>query len=168
VDHQLQLAFIANIVFGLSVIAAVNRPMIARTFLAVAFLGSSLFNFVKLTNIAYLTTEEEMSMLPLFKNYAIGLSGDLIYSTVLTIAILQLLIAAGLLLNKRWAIISLITGMSYGLFISSLGGYEFPAALLMSIAFLILAGNYKHDYWWHWNQYQIQDHSPKSHRSITG
>jgi hypothetical protein len=64
----------------------------------------------------------------------------------------------------------MIVGACYGLFISSLGGYEFPAALLMSIAFLILAGNYKHDVAWHWNQYNIiEDNSILSeHRNVTG
>ena len=167
-ENHIELALLANTIFAMSLIAAVAWPMVARGFLAVAFLGTSLFNFYMLADPGALAASQEMSLLPLFKNYVIGFSNHLINSVVLIIAVIQFVVGIGLLLRGRFTIVAMMIGVAYGLFITSLGGYEFPAALVMSIAFLILAGSYKHDLLWRWNQYRGNNSTFRSQKRIAG
>ncbi|MEJ0055527.1 MAG: hypothetical protein WDN75_07650 [Bacteroidota bacterium] len=71
-ENNVELALLANTIFAFAVIAAVMRPMIARSFFAVVFIGAALFNFYKLSDLATLAASQEMSVLPLFRNHVIG------------------------------------------------------------------------------------------------
>ncbi|NOT75698.1 MAG: hypothetical protein HOP08_12300 [Cyclobacteriaceae bacterium] len=166
-ENNVELALLANTIFAFAVIGAVTRPHLARSFFSLIFLGSAVFNLHNLSDLATLSSTQEMSVLPLFKNHVIGFSQHLIASVVRSLAALQLLIGIGLILPRRWATAAMILAAAYGIFITTLGGYEFPAALVMSIAFLILAGNYKHEGLWRPNQYS-EKLSYHSHQGITG
>lgn len=149
---------ISNIVFGLTIIGAIKKPMWTRIFLAGFFLWASYFNSTHaiLSPQIYLIYAT-LDALPFYSNFINGFFSHYITPFVFTIAVGQFLIFFGLLLNKTWVKLSCIGGIIFGLAIAPLGvGSAFPTTISMAIAFYILLIRYEHDFIWKWKQYQQQ------------
>jgi hypothetical protein len=149
---------ISNIVFGLTIIGALKRPMLTRIFLAAFFLWASYFNSTSaIKSPEIYLTYAKLNALSLYANFINGFFSQHITSLVFTIAIGQFIISIGLLLNKLWTKLACIGGIIFGLAIAPLGvGSAFPATVSMAIAFFILLRKYEHDFIWKWKQYQQQ------------
>lgn len=148
---------ISNFVFGLSIAAALWRPMWARIFFAGFFLWACYFNATSAvwSPEVYLDYAH-LDALPLYSRFINGFFSKHITVFVLSIAIGQFLIALGLILNKTWTKLGCVGGIIFGLAIAPLGvGSAFPATVCMAIAFFILLKRYNHDFIWKLHQYQI-------------
>jgi hypothetical protein len=147
---------ISNIVFGLTVVAAIKKPMPARIFLCGFFLWASYFNSTSavLSPEIYLTYAK-LDALPVYSKFITGFFAQHITAFVFSIAVGQFLIAAGLILNKTWVKLACIGAIIFGLAIAPLGvGSAFPATVSMAIAFFILLKKGPHDFIWKWSQYK--------------
>ena len=147
---------ISNIIFGLSIIAALKKPMWARIFFAGFFLWACYFNSTSAINSPgiYLTYAK-LDALPVYSNFIYGFFSQHITPIVFSIAVGQFLIALGLVLNKTWTKLACIGGIIFGLAIAPLGvGSAFPSTVSMAVAFLILHKKYEHDFIWKLNQYR--------------
>jgi hypothetical protein len=148
---------ISNIVFALSIAAALKKPIWTRIFLAGFFLWASYINLssaIKSPEI-YLAYGK-LSFVPLYKNFIYGFFSRHINQFILPIAVGQFFIFLGLLLNKKCTKLACIGGIVFGMAIAPLGvGSAFPATVSMAIAFYILLRKYEHDYIWKWKQYRL-------------
>src|SRR6266542_2009421 len=118
---------ISNIVFGLTIIGAIKKPMWTRIFLAGFFLWASYFNSTHaiLSPQIYLIYAT-LDALPFYSDFINGFFSHYITPFVFTIAVGQFLIFFGLLLNKTWVKLSCIGGIIFGLAIVPLGvGFDF-------------------------------------------
>ena len=147
---------ISNIIFALSIIAALKKPMWARIFFAGFFLWAGYFNSTSAINSPEIyLTYAKLDALPVYGNFINGLFSKHITPIVFSIAVGQFLIALGLVLDKIWTKIACIGGIIFGLAITPLGvGSAFPATVSMSVAFYILLTKYEHDFIWKFNQYK--------------
>ena len=146
---------ISNLVFGLTIWAALKRPMWCRIFLAGFFLWASYFNSTSaIRSPEIYLTYGRLDALPIYRVFIYGFFSRYITQIVISIAFGQLLIFLGLLFNKMWVRLACIAGIIFGLSIAPLGvGSAFPATISMAIAFFILLRKYDHDFIWKWNQY---------------
>jgi hypothetical protein len=146
---------ISNIVFGLSVVAALKRPMWTRIFFAGFFLWAAYFNSTSAIQSPDIYLDyANLDALPLYSNFINGFFSDHITGLVSTIAVGQFLIALGLILNKIWVKLASIGGIIFGLAIAPLGvGSAFPATVSMAVAYFILLKKYDHDFIWKLKQY---------------
>src|SRR4051812_44486643 len=95
---------ISNIIFGLSIPAALKRPMWTRIFFAGFFLWATYFNATSAINSpAIYLTYAHLDALPVYATFIRGFFSQHITPIVLTIAAGQFLIALGLVLNKSLA-----------------------------------------------------------------
>jgi hypothetical protein len=155
---------ISNIVFGLTIPAALKKPMWARIFLAGFFLWASFFNSTSAIRSPEIYLDyARLNPLPIYSQFIDGFFSQHITVFVFAIAVGQFLIFLGLVLNKTWTKLGCIGGVIFGLAIAPLGvGSAFPATVSMAIAFLILARNYDHDFIWKWKQYHLPANKPAS------
>lgn len=146
---------ISNIVFGLTIVGAIKKPMWTRIFLAAFFLWASYFNSTSAIRTPEIYLDyARLDALPLYSDFINGFFSHHITLFVFAIAVGQFLIFTGLLLNNTWTKLACIGGIIFGLAIAPLGvGSAFPSTVSMAIAFYILASRYKHDFIWKWKQY---------------
>jgi hypothetical protein len=162
---------ISNIVFGLTILGALKRPMWTRIFLAGFFLWASYFNSTtSVQSPEIYLTYANLNALPLYSDFIRGFFSKYITAFVFTIAVGQFLIFVGLLFNNKWVKLACIGGIIFGLAIAPLGvGSAFPATVSMAIAFLILHRRYEHDYIWKLHQYKpLADKTFKSRGPAAG
>jgi len=147
---------ISNIVFGLSIIAAIKKPMWTRIFFAGFFLWASYFNSTSsIYSPEIYLTYAKLDALPAYSNFINGFFSEHITSFVFSISVGQFLIALGLVLNKTWTKLACIGGIIFGLAIAPLGvGSAFPSTVSMAVGFFILLKKYEHDFIWKLNQYR--------------
>ncbi|HET7116937.1 MAG TPA: hypothetical protein VFI29_10630 [Hanamia sp.] len=147
---------ISNIVFVLSIVAAIKRPMWARMFLAGFFLWAAYLNStLAIRSPGTYLTYATLNALPIYSRFINGFFAEHITVFVVTIAVGQFLITLGLMLNKIWVKLACIGGIIFGLAIAPLGvGSAFPATVCMAIAFFILLKKYDHDFIWKLKQYK--------------
>lgn len=94
---------ISNIVFALSIVAAIKRPMWARIFLAGFFLWAAYINStLAIRSPETYLTYATLDALPIYSQFINGFFAEHITVFVVGIAVGQLLIALGLMLNKFW------------------------------------------------------------------
>jgi hypothetical protein len=147
---------ISNIIFLLTIVAALKKPMWARIFLAGLFLWASYINSksVIISPEIYLDYAR-LTPVPFYSEFINGYFSRHITECILFVAAGEFLIFLGLLLHNRWVKLACIGGIIFGLAIAPLGvGSAFPATVLMAIAFLILYKNYVHGYIWKKGQYK--------------
>jgi hypothetical protein len=146
---------ISNIVFALSIIAAIKRPMWTRIFFAAFFLWAAYFNSTTaIQSPEIYLTYATLDALPVYRRFINGFFRERITVIVFTIAAGQFLIALGLILNKTWVRLACIGGIIFGLAIAPLGvGSGFPSTVCMAIAFFILLKKKDHDFIWNLKQY---------------
>lgn len=151
---------ISNIVFGLTILSALKKPMLARIFLGGFFLWASYFNSTSAINSPEIYLDyARLDALPAYTNFINGFFSRHITPFVCTIAAGQFLIFAGMVLNKRLTELACVGGIIFGLAIAPLGvGSAFPSTVSMAIAFHILLKKYDHDFIWHFKQYNSQMH----------
>ena len=149
---------ISNIIFGLSIIAALKKPMWARMFLGGFFLWASYFNsMTSVTSPEVYLTYARLDALPAYSRLINGFFAQHITSFVFAIAVGQFIIFAGMMSNRTFTKLACIGGIIFGLAIAPLGvGSAFPSTVSMAIAFYILLRRYEHDFIWKWNQYRHQ------------
>lgn len=147
---------ISNIVFVLSIVAAIKRPMWTRIFFAGFFLWAAYFNYTTaIQSPEIYLTYATLNALPAYSRFINGLFSEHITVIVFGIAAGQFLIALGLILNKIWVGLACIGGIIFGLAIAPLGvGSGFPATVCMAIAFFILLKKQEHNFIWKLNQYR--------------
>ena len=148
---------ISNIIFGLSIWAAYRKPMWARIFFCLFFLWAAYFNSTSsIRSPGIYLNYASLDALPLYSHFITGYFSRHITVFVFAIAMGQLLIAVGLMLNKVWTKLACIGGIIFGLAITPLGvGSAFPSTVSMAVGFYILARNYNHDFIWKLHQYSI-------------
>ena len=148
---------LSNIVFGLTIIGALRKPMLTRIFLAGFFLWASYFNSTSARKSPEIYLDyAKLDALPAYSAFINGFFAQHITSFVCTIATAQLLIFIGLVLNNIWTKLSCIGGIVFGVAIAPLGvGSGFPSTISMALAFFILLIKYEHTYIWNWKQYGI-------------
>jgi hypothetical protein len=146
---------ISNIVFVLSIVAAIKRPMWTRIFFAGFFLWAAYFNSTTaIQSPEIYLTYATLDALPAYSKFINGFFSEHIRVIVFTIAVGQFLIALGLMLNKFWVKLACAGGIIFGLAIAPLGvGSGFPATVCMAIAFFILLKKPRHDFIWKLKQY---------------
>jgi hypothetical protein len=152
----------SNIIFGLSIIAALKKPMLSRIFFAGFFLWACYINSVTAIKSpkSYLTYAN-LDTLPIYRDFINGFFSLHITAFVLAIAAGQFFIFLGLILNKTFTKLACIGGMIFGLAIAPLGvGSAFPSTVSMATAFFILRYKYNHDFIWKWKQYDISAKQP--------
>ena len=151
---------ISNIVFGLTIVFAFQKPMLARIFLAGFFLWASYFNSTSALNSPEIYLDyARPDALPAYSNFINGFFSRHITPFVCAIAAGQFLIFAGLVLNKRLTKLACLGGIIFGLAIAPLAvGSAFPSTVSMAIAFYILLKKYDHDFIWNFKQYRRQMH----------
>jgi len=147
---------ISNIVFGLTVLSAIKKPMPARIFLAGFYLWACYFNSTSaIHSPGIYLNYAKLDALPIYSKFINGFFSQHITAFILSIAAGQFLIAAGLILNKTWVKLACTGGIIFGLAIAPLGvGSAFPATVSMAIAFFILLKKGPHDFIWKWKQYK--------------
>lgn len=149
---------ISNIVFILSILAALKKPIWTRIFFAVFFLWAAYFNSktaFKSPDI-YLTYAN-LNSLPAYRKLINGFFAMHTTVIVFSIAVGQFLIAFGLILNKTWVKLACIGGIIFGLAITPLGvGSGFPSTGFMAIAFYLLFKKHHHDFIWKLKQYDFR------------
>jgi hypothetical protein len=149
---------VSNLVFGLTIVAALRKPMYARMFLAAFFLWATCIN----STLAIRSPEvyldyARLDAVPVYRDFINGFFSSHITPLVISIAAGQLFITIGLILNKTWTQLACFGGIVFGLAIAPLGvGSAFPSTVSMAIAFYILMRKYDHDYIWNWKQYKNQ------------
>ncbi|MDR3693941.1 hypothetical protein [Mucilaginibacter sp.] len=156
---------LSNIIFGLSIVAALKKPMVCRVFFATFFLWACYINSVTAiaTPRVYLTYAR-LNALPFYSNFITGFFSQHITLFVLMIAAGQLSIACGLVLNKKLTKFACLGGIIFGMSIAPLGiGSAFPATISMAVAFYILSTRYKHNYIWKWKQYATPSNKIKTY-----
>lgn len=148
---------ISNIVFLLSIVAAIRKPIWTRIFFAGFFLWAALFNFTTaIRSPGIYLTYADLNALPVYSKFINGFFSEHITEIVCSIAAAQFLIALGLILNKAWVKLACIGGIIFGLAIAPLGvGSGFPSTVSMAIAFFILLKKYHHGFIWKLQQYKI-------------
>lgn len=148
---------LSNIVFGLSILAAVKKPIVARFFLAAVFLWACCINTsTAINNPGVYLEYAALSPISFYKEFISGFFAKHIAVFVTSVAIGQFLIFTGLLLNGNWVKIACMGGIVFGVAISPLGvGSGFPATVSMSVAFYLLMRKSKHDFIWKLKQYSI-------------
>lgn len=146
---------ISNIVFILSIVAALRKPMWTRIFFAGFFLWAAYFNSTTaIQSPEIYLTYATLNALPVYSRFINGFFSGHITVIVFSIAVGQFLIALGLILNKIWVRLACISGIIFGLAIAPLGvGSGFPATVCMAIAFFILLKKQEHDFIWKLKQY---------------
>ncbi len=146
---------ISNILFGISIWAALKRPIAARIFLAAFLIWASVVNSSTAIRKPEVYLEyAQLSFLPFYRDFINGFFSHHIRAFVLAVAGGQFLIFAGLCLNKQWTSLACLGGIIFGLAIVPLGvGSAFPATLLMAISFFILFQRPDHDFIWKLHQY---------------
>ncbi len=146
---------LSNIVFGLSILAAVKMPIVARFFLAAVFLWACCINTsTAINNPQVYLDYASLSPVPFYKEFINGFFAKHITIFVTEVAIGQFFIFLGLLLNRNWVDMACVGGMIFGIAISPLGvGAAFPATVTMAIAFYVLMRKGKHDFIWKLKQY---------------
>jgi hypothetical protein len=147
---------ISNIVFLLSIVAALRKPMWTRIFFAGFFLWAAYFNSTTaIQSPEIYLTYANLNALPAYSKFINGYFSEHITVFVSSIAVGQLLIALGLILNKTWVKLACIGGIIFGLAIAPLGvGSGFPATVFMAVAFFILLKKNDHDFIWKLKQYK--------------
>ena len=147
---------ISNIVFLLSIAAALRKPMWTRIFFAGFFLWAAYFNSTTaIQSPEIYLTYANLNALPAYSKFINEYFSEHITMIVSTIAVGQFLIALGLILNKTWVKIACIGGIIFGLAIAPLGvGSGFPATVFMAVAFFILLKKNDHDFIWKLKQYK--------------
>jgi hypothetical protein len=147
---------ISNIVFLLSIVAALKRPMWTRIFFAGFFLWAAYFNSTtSIQSPEIYLNYSTLNALPTYRKFINGFFSEHITVIVFTIAVGQFLIALGLILNKNWVKLACIGGIIFGLAIAPLGvGSGFPSTVCMAIAFFILFKKQDHDFIWKLKQYK--------------
>jgi len=145
---------LSNVVFGLALFGAVKRPMFARVFFVVGFIGAGVFNiWTAIHNPQAYLTYADVTPVIQYRDFISGLFSRHLGEFVIAIAIGQLLIGLGLILNKVWVRLACIGGILFGVAIAPLGiGSGFPSTLTMAVAFYLLLIR-SHDFIWRWNQY---------------
>jgi hypothetical protein len=147
---------ISNIVFLLSIVAALRKPMWTRIFFAGFFLWAAYFNSTTaIQSPEIYLTYANLNALPAYSKFINEYFSEHITMIVSTIAVGQFLIALGLILNKTWVKLACIGGIIFGLAIAPLGvGSGFPATVFMAVAFFILLKKNDHDFIWKLKQYK--------------
>jgi hypothetical protein len=147
---------ISNIVFLLSIVAALRKPMWTRIFFAGFFLWAAYFNSTTaIQSPEIYLTYANLNALPAYSKFINGYFSEHITVFVSSIAVGQLLIALGLILNKTWVKLACIGGIIFGLAIAPLGvGSGFPSTVFMAVAFFILLKKNDHDFIWKLKQYK--------------
>lgn len=148
----------SNVVFGLALVAAVKRPMAARVFFVICFLGAAVFNFVTaIQNPQAYMSFADQTPVSAYRDFINGYFSNNIIVYVIAIAIGQLLVGLGLIFTKPWTRMACLGGMSFGLAIAPLGiGSAFPSTITLAISFYILYRRNGHDVIWRWNQYKVR------------
>lgn len=148
---------IANIYSFLCVVFSVRFPMLCRVMLAILFAGAAVVNAdTAIRNPDQYLFYGQHAMLKLYQDFIYDFFAADIPSFILMIAFCQLLIFVGLLLTNGWVKVACWGGAIFGIAIAPLGlGSAFPATVIMSIAFVMLANRAKHDYVWNCNQYKL-------------
>jgi hypothetical protein len=150
---------ISNIIFGLSVVGAIKKPLWTRIFFAGFFLWASYFNGTS----AFKSPEiylnyAALNAMTVYREFINGFFSQHITIFVFSIAVGQFLIALGLILKDIWTKLACVGGVVFGVAIAPLGvGSAFPATILMAVAYFILLIKYEHDYIWKLNQYKEQN-----------
>ena len=147
---------LSNLVFGLALLAAMKRPMVARLFFVVAFLGAGIFNTWTAIKdpVAYLTYADTTPV-RFYEEFIRGYFSAHVQEFVIIIAAGQILVGLALVLDKRWTRLGCLGGMIFGVAIAPLGiGSAFPSTIVMSLAFLVLILKSPHDFVWNWSQYR--------------
>ena len=147
---------ISNIVFILSIVAAIKRPMWTRIFFAGFFLWAAYFNSTTaIQSPEIYLTYATLNALPAYNKFINGFFSEHTTEIVFSIAVGQFLIALGLMLNKIWVKLACVGGIIFGLAIAPLAvGSAFPATVCMAIAFYILLKKNDHDFIWKLKQYK--------------
>ena len=147
---------ISNIIFGFSIVAAMQKPMWARIFLAGFFLWASYFNCTSAVMSPRIYLDyASLGALPVYSRFINGFFSQHITAFVVSIAAGQFLIFLGMLLRGPLTKLACTGGIIFGLAIAPLGvGSAFPATVSMAIAFYILLKRYDHDFIWKWKQYR--------------
>jgi hypothetical protein len=147
---------ISNIVFLLSIVAALRKPMWTRIFFAGFFLWAAYFNSTTaIQSPEIYLTYANLNALPAYSKFINEYFSEHIKMIVSTIAVGQFLIALGLILNKTWVKLACIGGIIFGLAIAPLGvGSGFPSTVFMAVAFFILLKKNDHDFIWKLKQYK--------------
>lgn len=148
---------VSNIVFILSIVAAIKKPMWTRIFFAAFFLWAAYFNSTTaMRSPEIYLNYASLNALPAYSWFINGFFSAHIPVIVFTIAVAQFLIALGLILNKTWVKLACAGGIIFGLAIAPLGvGSGFPATVFMAIAFFILLKKHDHDFIWKLKQYNM-------------
>ena len=156
---------ISNIVFGLSVVAALKKPMWARIFLGGFFLWASYFNSTSsVASPEIYLNYARLDALPVYSRFILGFFSQHITVFVFAIAVGQFMIFLGMIFNRTFTKLGCIGGAIFGIAIAPLGvGSAFPATVSMAIAFFILFKKYDHDFIWKWKQYNHQIENTLSH-----
>lgn len=149
---------ISNIVFGACIFGALVRPMWTRIFLALFFLWAFGINStLALRSPSTYLEYARLTFVPFYRDFIYGFFSRHITPFILSIAIGQLAIAIGLVLNKVWVKAACTGGIIFGLAIAPLCiGSAFPATVSTAIAFGILIKRYDHDFIWRWKQYVVK------------
>lgn len=131
--------------------AYVGKNFFSWFFVWAAYINSTLAIRSPETYLTYAT----LDALPIYSQFINGFFAEHITVFVVGIAVGQLLIALGLMLNKFWVKLASIGGIIFGLAIAPLGvGSAFPATVCMAVAFFILLKKYNHDFIWKLKQYK--------------
>jgi hypothetical protein len=148
---------ISNIVFLLSIVAALRKPIWTRIFFAGFFLWAAFFNSTTaIRSPEIYLTYADLNALPAYSKFINGFFSQHITEIVCSIAAAQFLIALGLILHKTWVKLACIGGIIFGLAIAPLGvGSGFPSTVSMAVAFFILLQKQNHGFIWKLQQYKM-------------
>ena len=153
--HYLVPYVLSNIIFALCIPGAIFRPLWTRIFLAAFFLWACCINSITAIRSPEVYLDYgNLTRVGIYRNFINGFFSRHIAQFIIPIAMGQLFIFFGLVLNKKWTRLACIGGILFGLAIAPLGvGSAFPATVSMAISFLILLRKYGHDFIWKWKQY---------------
>jgi hypothetical protein len=155
-DEYLITVLVSNAVFGLALLAAVTRPLIARVFFVLLFIGAGVFNSINVFNdpVSYLMFAD-LTPIQIYKTFIAGYFADHVHVFVVIIAIGQVILGIAMAAPDPWTRLGFLGGMIFGLAITPLGvGSGFPSTLTMTVALFLLYREQSHDYLWKANQYR--------------
>jgi hypothetical protein len=170
IKQYLAPLIISNLLFGLSLVGAIKKPIWTRLFLAGVFLWAGSINtYYALHSPEIYLEYAKLTPVSIYKEFISGVFSKHIQIIVVSIAMGQFLICLGLILNKIRTKLACMAGTLFGLTIAPLAvGSGFPATVLMAISFLILCCRYEHDYIWKWKQYRQSNKLTNQYGPITG
>ncbi len=146
---QLSASLFTNILALLFLPIAIWWPRTARLVFFLLFAGASWFNIhTAVTNPELYQQFADMAV-PLYAGFIRGWFNDHTPEVIISIAILQALIAVGMLLKGTWLKLALLGIIIFLIAIAPLGkGAAFPFSLIVSAAAFLVYKKDKHNYLW--------------------